>query len=201
MPGTSGWTLLSTLKADPDLASIPVVMLTMLDDRNLGYLLGASEYLTKPIDRARLFAVLEKYRPCPKGCRVLIVEDEEGTRRTLRNALREQGWEVIEAKNGRAALDRVAETPPDLILLDLLMPEMDGFEFIEQLRRQEPGRDIPVVVITAKDLTPEEGARLEGDVQRILHKGEHDLRAILQDIRRHMPPRPSESAEASSNTT
>ena len=135
---------MSALKADPDLADIPVIMLTMVDDKSLGYMLGAAEYLTKPIDRDRLAAVLaevpRRNRPSPA---VLVVEDDESTRQAIRRALEREGWAVAEAENGRAGLARMAEAVPALILLDLMMPEMDGFEFLDELRRHEAWQQRP----------------------------------------------------------
>ncbi|MFQ5340502.1 MAG: response regulator [Anaerolineae bacterium] len=183
MPGMDGWAVLTALKADPELAGIPVIMLTIVDDKNLGYALGASEYLTKPIDRDRLAEVLSKYRSRSPSRLVLVVEDEPATRQMLRRMLEHEGWAVTEAENGRVALERVAEEQPALILLDLMMPEMDGFEFIEALRKQEAWQPIPVVLVTAKDLTAEDRRRLKGYVEKILHKGVYSREALLAEVR------------------
>jgi CheY-like chemotaxis protein len=179
MPGMDGWAVLSALKADPDVADIPVIMLTIVDDRNLGYALGASEYLTKPIERDRLVAVLEKYQRDP----VLVVDDDAVLRQLLRRMLEPEGYRVVEAENGRAALERLREAAPGVVLLDLMMPEMDGFEFVAEFRRHEAGRAIPIVVITAKDLTREDRERLNGYVQKILQKGAHDRDQLLAEVR------------------
>src|SRR5262249_22010798 len=181
MPGLDGWAVLSTLKGDPDLASIPVVMLTMLDDKNLGYSLGASDYLTKPIARAELVGVLEKYRRA--GGTALVVEDDEATRGLVRQSLREEGWNVVEARNGREGLERVGESVPDVVVLDLMMPEVDGFTFASELRRSERGRDVPIVVMTAKDLTPEDRQRLSGLVRSVIQKGDLGRESFLAQIR------------------
>jgi CheY-like chemotaxis protein len=183
MPEMDGWAVLAALKADPDLAEIPVIMLTIVDDRNLGYALGASDYLTKPIDRERLVAVLHRHGSAPSPRRVLVVEDEAATRELLRRVLEVEGWTVAEAENGRAALDRVAEERPALILLDLMMPEMDGFAFMDELRQREGWRAIPVVVVTAKDLTTEDRLRLNGYVHRILQKGAYSREDLLDEVR------------------
>jgi GAF domain-containing protein/DNA-binding response OmpR family regulator len=180
MPGMDGWAVLSALKADPELADIPVVMLTMVDDRNLGYALGAADYLTKPLDRERLVAVLNRYR---QDLPVLVVDDDETLRELTRRLLEREGYRVVEADNGRAALARVGETPPGVILLDLMMPEMDGFEFVAELRRQDAWRAIPIIVMTVKDLTPEDHQRLNGYVERILQKGAATREALLSDVR------------------
>jgi hypothetical protein len=183
MPVMDGWSVLMALKADPDLADIPVVMLTIVDDKSKGYALGASEYVTKPVDRKRLIAILEKHRSDSPPHHVLVVEDEAAMREMLRRVLEGEGWTVVEAENGRAALDRVAEERPALILLDLMMPEMDGFAFMDELRRREGWGTIPVVVVTAKDLTAEDRLRLNGYVHRILQKGAYDREELLDEVR------------------
>ena len=182
MPGLDGWSVLAALKDDPALAAIPVVMLTITDDRTLGFALGASEYLTKPIERARLSAVLARYRRDP-GAGVLIVEDDADTRTMLRKSLEKEGWRVSEAANGRVGLERVTADPPALVLLDLMMPEMDGFEFLESLRSLPGHQDLDVVVITAKELTEEERVRLSGGVSRVLQKGGHSREEFLAEVR------------------
>jgi CheY-like chemotaxis protein len=183
MPGMDGWTVLTALKADPDLADIPVILLTIVDDKNLGYALGAVDYLTKPIDWDRLAVILKKYRCAHPPCTVLVVEDDADTREMLRRMLIEEGWAVSEAENGQVALERVAASQPELILLDLMMPEMDGFTFVAELRQQEAWQSIPVVVVTAKDLTPEDCQRLNGYVERILQKGAHSREKLLREVR------------------
>jgi PAS domain S-box-containing protein len=183
MPGMDGWAVLAALKADRALADIPVVMLTMLTDRNLGYVLGASDYLTKPVDRERLAAVLARYVPRPRSGSILVVDDDAPTREMLRRALERDGGVVVEAENGRAALELVAAERPGLILLDLMMPEMDGFEFVSALRRREEWRAIPIVVITARSLTPEDHEQLNGYVENILQKGAADSTALLAEVR------------------
>ncbi len=183
MPHMDGWAVLAELKADPALADIPVILISMTDDRNLGSALGASEYLTKPVDWDRLGAVLRRYTDEDGDQLALVVDDEPQAREVLRRGLERAGWRVAEAENGRAALERLAETPPQLILLDLMMPEMDGFEFVAKLREKERWRSIPVLVITAKDLTAEERTRLEGRVSKILQKGSYSREDLLAEIR------------------
>jgi CheY-like chemotaxis protein len=180
MPGLDGWAVLGALKADAVTADIPVVMLTIVDDRNLGYALGAADYLTKPIDRERLLSVLARYR---RDRPVLIVEDDTALRELLRRMLEREGYAVVEAEHGRAALDRLREGTPGIILLDLMMPVMDGFEFLVELRREDAWRGIPVIVLTARDLSAEERERLNGSVTRILQKGAHGREALLAEVR------------------
>ena len=180
MPGMDGWAVLSALKAEPAVADIPVIMLTIVDDRNLGYALGASDYLTKPIDRERLVPVLKKHR---RDRPVLVVDDDVVLRQLLRRMLEPEGYTVVEAENGRAALQQLRTVLPSVILLDLMMPEMDGFEFVTEFRRHESWRAIPIVVITARDLSSEDRERLNGYVQKILQKGAHDRNALLAEVR------------------
>jgi CheY-like chemotaxis protein len=174
MPGMDGWTVLTHIKADPELADIPVIMLSIVDDKNLGFALGASDYMTKPIDRERLSALLEKYRCVSLSCKVLLVEDDPTTREMMSRMLKEHGWQVIEAENGRRALSQLHESRPDLVLLDLMMPEMDGFQFVSEMQKitDEALRATPIVVVTAKDITEADRAQLNGHVERVLQKGD-----------------------------
>jgi CheY-like chemotaxis protein len=180
MPGMDGWSVLTALKADPALVEIPVVMLTMLDDRNLGYALGAADYLTKPIDRERLVAVLGRHR---RDLPVIVVDDDANFRDLARRTLEREGYTVIEADNGRAGLDRLRETTPSVVLLDLMMPEMDGFDFVASIRANATWRSLPIVVITAKDLSPEDHERLNGSVTRVLQKGALSRDTLLGEVR------------------
>jgi signal transduction histidine kinase/DNA-binding response OmpR family regulator len=183
MPGMDGWTVLRSLKSNPDTANIPVIMVSMLDNKDMGYALGASDYLLKPFDRERLVAVLRKYRCASPPCPVLVVEDDPAARDVLRRTLQNDGWIVWEAANGRLALESVGKNTPDLILLDLMMPEMDGFDFVAELRKMDAGRNIPVVVVTAKDLTLEDRQRLEGQVRRIFQKGGFSREELMREIK------------------
>jgi CheY-like chemotaxis protein len=184
MPKMDGWGVLTNLKADPATADIPVVMLTMVAEADLGYMLGAAEYLQKPIDRDRLAGVIGKYRTSDATDEVLIVEDDDPTRDVIRRSLARQGWAVAEATNGRVGLEQVRRKVPALILLDLMMPEMDGFEFLVELRSEPAWGSIPVVVLTSKDLTPEEQAWLTGKVERIVQKGTYSRESLLREVRR-----------------
>ncbi len=183
MPGMDGWAVLTALKADPELTDIPVIMLTMVDHQNMGYALGISEYLTKPIDWNRLAVILQRFRCDQPPCPVLVIEDDADTREMLKRMLTREGWTVSEAENGRTALARMAERQPELILLDLMMPEMDGFQFVEAMRQHEAWRSIPIIVVTAKDLTEADIQRLNGSVERILQKGAYSRKALLREVR------------------
>ena len=184
MPRIDGWSVLGALKADPAVADIPVVMLTLVGEAEMGYVLGASEYLTKPVDRERLSTVLKKYRTATACNSVLVVEDDVSTRDVLTRSLAREGWKVSAAENGRVALERVAQDVPGLILLDLIMPEMDGFNFLTELRHNEAWQAIPVVVLTSKDLGQDERERLKGNVERVLQKGAYGREELLREVRR-----------------
>jgi CheY-like chemotaxis protein len=189
MPGLDGWGVLAVLKSETALATIPVVMVTITDDRQLGFSLGAVEYLSKPIDRARLGAVVARYRREPAagaGADVLVVEDDPPTRAMLRRTLEKEGWSVREAANGRAGLEQVSAESPALILLDLMMPEMDGFEFRDGLRRHAATAP-PVVVITAKELTEQDRQRLNGGVRAVVQKRPQDFDGLLAEVRSRIP--------------
>jgi signal transduction histidine kinase/DNA-binding response OmpR family regulator len=183
MPGMDGWSVLSALKADPDLRDIPVIMLTIVDNKNLGYSLGAADYLTKPIDRERLASVLMRYRGGARNL-ALVVEDEPSSRDVLVRLLKNDGWQVNEAGNGREALSEIARERPNVILLDLMMPEMDGFEFLAELNRHPEWKSVPVVVITARDLSGEDRKRLNGHVSRVLQKGLYSRDELIEHISR-----------------
>jgi CheY-like chemotaxis protein len=183
MPDMDGWSVLTAIKADPDLCDIPVVMLTMVDDRRRGLALGAADYLTKPVDRARLTQVLQRHACSEPPCTVLLVEDDTDSRELIGVQLRRDGWVVREATNGLEALEEVGRQVPNLILLDLMMPEMDGFEFADTLRRNEAWRGVPVVVLTALDLTEEDRRRLNGRVQSVVQKSGTTQEELLRQIR------------------
>jgi signal transduction histidine kinase/CheY-like chemotaxis protein len=186
MPGMDGWAVLAALKSDPQFVETPVIMLTIEDNRNMGFALGASAYLTKPIDRSELLSVLEKYRKSAISSaagRVLVVEDDTVTRLMVRRTLEQGGWNVFEANNGREGLERLPVCQPHLILLDLMMPEMDGFQFLVELRKEERWLYTPVVVMTAKELDTLDRMRLNGAVQQIVQKGAYTRDALLNEVR------------------
>jgi len=183
MPGMDGWEVLKALKSDPELREIAVIMMTNIDEKSTGYALGAAEYMTKPIDRERLVAVLRKFRDHASTRPILVVEDDASVRETIRRALSQDGLKVVEAENGREALERMAERTPSLILLDIVMPELDGFGFMEELRKREEWNQIPVVVLTAKDMTAKERAELQGFATAVLLKKEQSQDALIREMR------------------
>jgi DNA-binding response OmpR family regulator len=158
-------------------------MATIVDDKNLGFALGATDYLTKPIDWQRLATVIR--RNVHNGAnKLLIIEDDQPTREMLRRNLEKSGWAVTEATNGRKGLGALENSPPDLILLDLMMPEMDGFDFMREMRRSPLWRKIPVIVVTSKDLTAEDKRILQGEVSQVLRKGSYSMDELLSEIER-----------------
>ncbi len=184
MPGMDGWMVLSKLKNTPELATIPVIMLSLIEDKSIGYALGAAEYLPKPINREQLADVLRKYLdPEEDSQTILLVEDDDDTREMIGTMLRKVGWHVIMAENGRVALEQLAEHSVHLILCDLMMPEMDGFELIDFLKQTTEWRDVPVVVLTAKDLSQEERAHLNHRVTKVFQKGNYDRDTLLAEVR------------------
>jgi signal transduction histidine kinase/CheY-like chemotaxis protein len=188
MPGMDGWAVLGELKNDPELNAVPVIMATLLDDREFGYTLGAQEYLTKPVERDRLVSIVRSYL---KMGNVLVVEDDPATREMLQRTLEKESLQVRTAENGRIALDRIREEIPGAVLLDLMMPEMDGFEFLRELRAKPEWRDIPVVVLTAKELTSEDRLALEGMVGKVLQKNACDKEELLREVRNLAVVRPA----------
>jgi signal transduction histidine kinase/CheY-like chemotaxis protein len=171
MPELDGWTVLSALKGDPELASIPVVMVTITDEKNRAFTLGAAGYLTKPIDRAKLYNLLAPWRAAVGPTYVLVVEDDPDQQRLIGAALAQPDWKVVEAANGRIGLDKIREVVPNAIILDLMMPEMDGFEFMANLQANGDWQHIPVFVVTALDLNERDRSRLNVGMDKILRKG------------------------------
>ncbi|MCU0513290.1 MAG: ammonium transporter [Anaerolineae bacterium] len=194
MGGMDGWSVLSALKSDPALNQIPVVMLTMVDDKNHGFALGASDYMTKPIDRKRLTELLQKYRRNQGDTDrltpgwILVVEDDDDTADVLRRTLERTGWQVSAAGNGLAGLHVLEDAQergdlPGLILLDLMMPEMDGFQFVAAVQQSDVLRRVPIIVLTAKDLTGQDIDRLNGYVEQIVTKQSYTPDQLMQEVR------------------
>ena len=179
MPGIDGWSVLSALKADPSVAGIPVVMVSFSDQRALAETLGAADYVKKPVSWERFKAVMDRFKPSHGD--VLIVDDDEDARHRLRGVLERDGWSIAEASDGEEGLQKLAVTRPALVLLDLNMPRMDGFMFFERMREKPGFADIPVVVLTALDLTRDDRRRLQGASQ-ILNKGDVSVNFLAQRL-------------------
>jgi CheY-like chemotaxis protein len=198
MPKPNGWEVLSALKADANLRDIPVIIVTVLSDRGIGLSLGAVDVLTKPVDRARLMALIHGLlrRDGP----VLVVEDDASAREMIRQTIEKMGLSVAEAVDGRRALAWLGDHPaPAMILLDLIMPEMDGFEVLDALAAHAQWREIPVIVITAKQLTTAERERLLRQVQKVIAKGTAsrlDIATAISAAVRRRPARAAAGANA-----
>ena len=183
MPDLDGWTVLAALRGDPALADIPVVMVTIVDERRQGMALGAVGYLTKPIERQQLVEVIERYRVPTRTTRILVAEDDPTQRERVRSWLEPQHWHVSEAENGRIALESLKKERPDVIILDLMMPEMDGFQVVAALQKDALWRHIPVVVVTALDLSAEDRARLNSGIETILLKDSFRPADLIEKLR------------------
>jgi PAS domain S-box-containing protein len=189
MPSMDGWTVLSALKADPELADIPVIVLSFVSNKTRGFALGASDYLIKPVDGKRLGNLVRKYQHQHHDDdsnpinHILIVEDDLSARQMLRELLERDGWRVWEAEDGSTALKQLTQHTPSLILLDLVLPQISGFELIDLLRNTPDWARIPIIVTTAMDLTSRESSQLQGCVEQILQKGSYNCEDLLRDIR------------------
>jgi adenylate cyclase len=181
MPDMDGWTVLQAIKQDVDLRRIPVIMMTISDEKQKGITLGASGYLTKPVDRGQLAQLLVRFKTTTR--RALIVEDNPTDREMMRRLMVGEGWDVMVASDGRDALNRLKSEHPNLILLDLMMPEMDGFEFLAEFRKTSKFASTPVIVVTAADLSLEDRHRLNGGVEHILQKAAPSREDFLRQIR------------------
>jgi PAS domain S-box-containing protein len=185
MPGLDGWWVLTELKRDKLTRDIPVVMLTFLESRSTGLALGATDYLVKPVEPSRVVQVIRRHLGAIVAT-VLVVEDDAPTRDIMRRVLTGAGHVVREATNGLEALATLEHERPDLILLDLMMPELDGLGFLDRMRQREELRDLPVVVVTAKTLTADERSRLEGTTKEIVQKGDLSPQELMNTVLRHV---------------
>jgi PAS domain S-box-containing protein len=192
MPRMDGWRTLKELKADVELRDIPVIMVTVLNERGMAIPLGAADFMTKPIDRQRLAAILRNYCADRSRASILVVEDDLPTLEALCRSLASMGYTAHAALNGRTGLDWLTNypAPPDLILLDLMMPEMDGFEFLRELRQRPALADVPVIVVTAKELTAEDIGILNGQTERIIAKDQAYLTELTAAVRERLARQP-----------
>ncbi|MBD3671771.1 MAG: response regulator [Gammaproteobacteria bacterium] len=183
MPDMDGWDVLNSLKQDPELCHVPVIMVSMLDNQNLGYALGAAEYIVKPVVRHHLLEVVERSLRKNHDDFVLVVEDDEDMRKLMTTLLHEAGIKTLEAEHGKQALDILNQHNPALILLDLVMPEMDGFEFLKNLRGIGKHKNTPVVVMSAAELNSETHTQLQAAVEYVVSKHTMSPRQMAEDIK------------------
>ena len=175
---------MAQFKADPHLAAIPVILLTMVDDaQTAGSALGASDFLIKPVDGDKLLSILAKHSAPRKETSILVVEDDPATREMIVRLVEREGWLAVPAENGRRALELLRTFTPSLVLLDLLMPEVDGFSVLREMRESAAWRDIPVVVVTSLDLTGEVRRLLQQQAERVLQKGRYTTTELLNEVR------------------
>ena len=198
MPGMDGWSVITTLKNDPATAHIPIILVTITDTREMGMALGVFDYLAKPVDWQRLAQVMRRLQLDQHKQPILVVEDDPATRDQLERTLRKAGWTVLTAVNGRIALEIVQTHEPALVLLDLMMPEMDGFEFLTHFRKESRFSQTPVIVLTAKDLTAEDRQRLNGRVSDLITKQGFVAKQILPQLRAYLDDAKSAPAASSS---
>jgi CheY-like chemotaxis protein len=196
MPQMDGWGALKELKADAALRDIPVIMVTVLNERGMAIPLGAADFVTKPVDRQRLMAILREHCGNPSNTSILVVEDDPPTRELLCQSLTSMGYTASAATNGRDGLNWLAGHPaPNLILLDLMMPEMDGFEFLRELRKRPALMSVPVIVVTAKELTEEDARILSGQTERIIAKDQAYLTELAVAVSEHLARQPARERE------
>ena len=183
MPQMDGWSVLSAIRSDPDLAATPVIIISFVHEEGLAASLGANDYLSKPIEWDELRTVLARYRLSAIGDDILVVDDDPETRTRLTAMLNRSGFKVRAASDGPMALTMAEEAKPAVVLLDLMMPDMDGFTVLKKLRARDDWRDIAIVVLTAKDITPEERQFLQGEADQILTKGNTSYRELAEQLR------------------
>jgi CheY-like chemotaxis protein len=186
LPKKDGWQVLKALKANPNLQSIPVIIVSITEERQLGFGLGAVDHLVKPIDKTTLLASLRSLRlPEQNGSvRILIIDDDPQTVRLLSTVLESEGYDVLKAYGGQEGIDLAIAQLPALIILDLAMPEVDGFQVVKRLTEDPVAREIPIVICTAMDLTDEEKNRLNGQIQSVIEKTGDVRQKLLEAIKR-----------------
>ncbi|MBI2485826.1 MAG: GAF domain-containing protein, partial [Deltaproteobacteria bacterium] len=183
-----GWDVLKELKESPETRNIPVVIISVVDDKNLGFSLGAVDYLVKPLTRVELLGSLRKLSLKPdfrfETSNVLIIDDNPGMVELISDILRKEGINMIQAYGGREGIDLASQRNPDLIILDLMMPEVNGFDLIAELKKYQKTKYIPLLVFTAKELTEEDKKKLNGHVERVVRKGNFSPRDFIDEIKK-----------------
>ena len=192
MPNKDGWEVLHDLKANTITAGIPVVIMSSVDNKSLGFSLGAADYLVKPVHRDGLFQTLNRLSIGPGSGYILVVDDDLESATVVKEALEVKEFTVAIAHNGKQALQAVKQQIPRLIVLDLMMPVMDGFETLAQLRSEPTTKDIPVVILTAKDLNQQERAALDGKIEALFQKGQVSLDQLIDDVQSAITRHPAE---------
>ena len=182
MPDIDGWTVYKNLKSTPLLSEIPVVIITIGDYQKMAKDFGVVDFLSKPINWKLLSKILEQYKTVTKSRHILVVDDDSATRIILRKMLVKDGWRVEEAKHGKDAISCIEKDKPELILLDLLMPVMDGFEFLNIVNDNDKFKNIPIIVITSKDLTEEDYSFLTSNVDQVIQKGKYTRKELIGRI-------------------
>jgi len=187
LPRLDGWEVLARAKADSDLAAIPVIIVSMLDERGKGFALGAADYLVKPVSREGLLTTLRRVNLVANvevgPPRVLAIDDDPLALDLIDAALTPEGYMVLAARSGDEGLALAQQEHPAVIILDLLMPEVDGFTVVERLRADLATAAIPIVILTAKSMTPEEKARLNGQISCLAQKAELNRSALVDLVR------------------
>ena len=183
MPEMDGWSVLRTLKADPKVSNIPVIMASILDEKNKGFSLGAADFLSKPVQKEYLMKSIRNLIGDKENLKICLIEDDDSLRFTIKEILEKQNVKIIEAENGKIGMSVLEkeEIKPDLILLDLMMPVMNGFEFLKAIRETELS-SIPILVLTGAELSEEERQFLSGETQRILEKSDDTLSTIVNEV-------------------
>lgn len=184
MPGKDGWDILHELKEDPQTRDIPVICISILNNRALGLTLGAFEYLTKPVDKDQLIRELKRIEKRFKLYDILVIDDDPRDVAIMTKYLEEADYLVRKAYGGEEGLIRVIETRPDLIILDLMMPDVDGFEVISRLKKANKTKGIPIIVVSAKKLIPDEVTFLNKNIEKIIKKGNFTREKLLDDIKK-----------------
>jgi CheY-like chemotaxis protein len=194
LPGLDGWEVLTRLKHDDVTSSIPVIIISVVDNPELGLALGAIDYFVKPVPAKLLISRLRRFQPGSNGSRaktqILVVDDERANREWLTEILEPAGFGVIPAVGGREAIELARSHHPDLVLLDLMMPEVSGFDVVEALRSEKATVKMPIMVLTAKDLTEADKRQLNGRVSSILQRGSTGAADLIGLLRQVMDPEP-----------